>query len=243
MAVGIHPIEYPDVAVLHQHGRGGNPAQSFDGNPGEHDPQAQGVEDLAQVDQVELGLPLQDSLHLVHQGIAVDGDAEVVGEGAADSDRDIPGAGGPAEGQVVAAALRPGGLGFGGEAVFPFAQQLRFDEKGWALEARRLLLLWGGLAVLCGRASPTNVEIGVVLPVGGILETDQPQPRCVGRQGIQGAFDPRVGQGQAAAGVPGVATRQAQGRFRAGDQAAYPRLFADPRPLLQHGQPLGIALK
>ena len=121
LAVGIHPIQHADVAVLHQHGRGGYPGQPVHGNPGEHHPQTQGVEDLAQVDQVELTLPLQDSFYLVYQGIAVDGDAEVVGEGAADRDRNIPGAGGPAKGQVVAAALRPGGLGFGGEAVFPFA--------------------------------------------------------------------------------------------------------------------------
>ena len=119
------------MAVLHEDRRGGNPAESIGGHPGEHHPQAQGIENLAQVDQVDLGLTLEHRIHLVREGIAVDRNGEVVRQGRANRDGDVPRTARPRQAHIVAPARATQGGGFRRQAVLPVWEQFSHHVHGF----------------------------------------------------------------------------------------------------------------
>ena len=91
-SIRIHALQQREVAVLGQQGRRGHPRQPVARQFGEHHPQAEGIQQLAQVHQVQPRLLAQQSVHPVAEGIAVDRHVEVIGQSHAQFDRDGAGA-------------------------------------------------------------------------------------------------------------------------------------------------------
>ena len=124
------------MAVLHEHRRRGYPAQSIGWHPGEHHPQSEGVEDLAEVDQVDLALTLKHRVHLIREGVAVDRNAEVVGQGRANGDGDVSRTARPSKAHIVAPAWAAQGGGLRRQAVLPIWEQFCHHVHG-VLEGAR----------------------------------------------------------------------------------------------------------
>ncbi len=72
-AVGVDAIDQAEAAVLLHHRRHGNPRQAIEGDAAEQHLEAEAIEDLAEVYQVELILPLQHRIDLVEHRVAVEG--------------------------------------------------------------------------------------------------------------------------------------------------------------------------
>ena len=111
LPIPIHPIEQHQLAVLQQHRRNGHPRQAIARDAAEHHPQAEVIDHLAGVDQVEAGLFLEDAVDEVAQAAAVQGNGAVAAQAHRQGHRHIAGAGGAGQAQTGGARLDRWGRG------------------------------------------------------------------------------------------------------------------------------------
>ena len=95
------------MTLVDEHRRAGNAAELLDRQLHHRNRKVQAAEQLANVDQIELALTLQQGINLIKQVVAVGRNAVERCEALADGERNVPRAIGPLEAQETFLVLIP----------------------------------------------------------------------------------------------------------------------------------------
>ena len=107
LAVLCNSLQQGDVTLVDEHRRAGNSAELLDRQLHHRNRKVQAAEQLANVDQIELALTLQQGINFIEQVVAVARNAVEGCEALADGERNVPRATGPLETQGTFLMLIP----------------------------------------------------------------------------------------------------------------------------------------
>lgn len=178
--IGFHTFEHGEMALVLQHGWRWHAGQLAQGDLRERGGEIEAADQLADVEQIEPGLPLQHRVDLIEQGIAVEGHTHVQRDGLADGQGNVSRAAGPGQLEHLGGDRGGPGLfrgGCGQSAHFRFHQGLLTLLLGIRQPDQPLLagIGWCGCAP-GGAIGPVPLSGALQICLGGVNIHQPTQP-------------------------------------------------------------------